>query len=90
MTIEHDFPSKELVLKSYTHKIENLVEAADLKLHRETDRASNAALGANWLIVKDWDEKSRYQQWNESQARELYEAISDSTNGVLQWIKGHW
>lgn len=90
MTVEHDFPSKELVLKAYTHKIETLVEAADLKLHRETDRASNAALGANWLIVKDWDEKSRYQQWNESQARELYEAINDSTNGVLQWIKGHW
>jgi hypothetical protein len=47
-------------------------------------------LGGYWLLVKDWDEKARYQLWTEPQARKLFAAVTDPTNGVLQWIKGHW
>ena len=42
------------------------------------------------MIVKDWSEKSRYEQKTEVQARKLFEAITDNKNGVMQWIKAHW
>jgi HEPN domain-containing protein len=90
LTNMHDFPNKDIAVKSHTHKIESLVEVASLKNDRDVDAIANAALGANWLIVKDWDEKARYQQWTEPQARKLFDAVSHPTNGVLTWIKGRW
>ncbi|MEK6257672.1 MAG: DNA-binding protein [Planctomycetota bacterium] len=90
LTNAHDYPNKDLALKCYTHKIEALVEVAGLELQRKADATANPVLGANWLIVKDWDEKARYQQWTEPQARKLFAAITDSTSGVLPWIIGHW
>lgn len=62
LTNEYDYPNKELAQRCYTHNIETLVEVAGLKLDRQADTMSNAALGAYWLIAKDWDEKARYQQ----------------------------
>jgi hypothetical protein len=90
LTNLHDFPDKDLAQRCYTHKIETLVEVAGLAIQRKTDATANPALGANWLVVKDWDEKARYQLWIEPQARKLFAAITDPTNGVLQWIKGRW
>lgn len=90
LTNAHDYPNKDLAQKCYTHKIEALVEVAGLELQRKVDATANPVLGANWLIVKDWDEKARYQQWTEPQARKLFAAITDSTSGVLPWIIGHW
>lgn len=90
LTNQHDFPDKELAQRCFTHKIEVLVEAAGLVLQRKTDVAVNPTMGANWLLVKDWDEKARYQPWTEPQARKLFVAVTDTTNGVLPWIKGNW
>ena len=90
MTNIHDYPNKEFAQKCYTHKIESLVEIAGLDLLRKTDSASNPALGSHWLVVKDWDEKARYQRWTEPQARKLVTAVTDATNGVLPWIRVHW
>jgi HEPN domain-containing protein len=90
LTNMHDFPNKDFAAKCYTHKIESLVEVAGVKNQRDADTRANVALGANWLIVKDWDEKARYQQWTEPQARKLFAAISDLANGVLPWIRGLW
>ena len=86
----HDFPDKDLVMRSYTHHIDTLVQVAGLKPVRDADANANAALDANWLTVKDWSEKSRYQQWSEPEARKLFAAVSDAANGVLPWIKNHW
>jgi hypothetical protein len=71
-------------------RIETLVEVTGLKKQRDADAKANAALGVNWLIVGVWDEKSRYRQWSEPQARKLVIAVSDAANGVLPWIMGHW
>lgn len=87
---QYDFPDKDLASKSYTHKIGNLVDVAELELLRKTDAEANPGLGRNWQVVKDWDEKARYEQWTESQARKLFAAITDIRNGVLPWIMGHW
>lgn len=90
LTNQDDYPDKDLAQRCYTHNIEVLVEVAGLVLQRKTDVTANAALGANWLIVKDWSEKARYQLWTEPQARKLFAAVTDINNGVLTWIRVHW
>ncbi len=90
MTSQYDFPDKEFTYKCYTHKIESLIEAAGLVLQRNIDAIANPVLGANWLVVKDWDEKARYRIWAEPDAKKLVAAVADTTNGVLQWIKVRW
>lgn len=90
LTNQHDFPDKGIAQRSYTHNIEALVGVAGLKQRRDEDVESNPALAANWLIIKDWNERVRYQARSESQARKLFAAITDATDGVLPWIKGHW
>ncbi len=90
MTGLHDFPEKDRVLKSFSHDFENLLVVAGLKGLRDADISTNAVLRQNWLAVKDWKEASRYQRWSEVEARELFVAVADASNGVLSWITGHW
>lgn len=90
LTNQHDYPNKELAQRCYTHKIEVLVEVAGLEPQRKIDAIANPALAAPWLVVKDWDEKARYQLWTEPHARKLFAAVTDAANGALSWIRGHW
>ena len=90
LTNLHDFPDKDRVLRSYSHRIESLVEEAGFKVARDRDAVANAALGNNWATIKDWDEKSRYELWIESEARELFVAVTDPSDGVLPWIVVRW
>ena len=88
------FRDRKFSERCWTHDLEALVAAADLKAARDADATANPALGANWQIVKDWSEKDRYQQWSEPQARRLYAAVAGGAagagDGVLPWIKNHW
>jgi hypothetical protein len=90
LTNQHDYPSKDRVLKVYSHDIIALVDVAGLKTQRVLDMTASPALAGNWLTIKDWDEQARYQLWTEPDARKLLVAVSDTPNGVLPWIKGHW
>lgn len=84
------FRDKKFAERCWTHKIDQLVEAADLKIDRDRDAGLNPTLFQNWAIVKAWDEEARYNQWNEIEARRLYEAVTNNADGVLPWIKIHW
>jgi HEPN domain len=88
----HDFPDKALAQRAFTHNVVELLDLAGLRLQLRLDTtpAANPALGVNWQHVKDWDERTRYQQMTEAQALSLYHAVTDTSNGVLPWIKGHW
>src|SRR5215467_12247401 len=87
-TKEYDFPDKKLVNKSYTHDLKELLEAAQLKDTLDQDMRSNKQLEAYWACVVDWGEKKRYELGvAQKEAKDLYKAISDPTNGVLQWLK---
>jgi len=44
----------------------------------------------NRLTVNDWTEKSRYATTVHHKAKRLYNAITERTNGVMQWIKARW
>ena len=84
------FQDRKFMERCWTHDLVALIKAADLEVTRGLDISANADLGANWQIVQDWSELARYQQWPESQARKLHEAVTESVNGVLPWVKVHW
>jgi hypothetical protein len=50
----------------------------------------NRRLGINWIYATQWKEISHHQQATEFDARRLYEAVADRSDGVLSWIKAHW
>jgi hypothetical protein len=70
----HDFPDKSFVQRSHTHDLNELLDLAGLKLLLQlaTTPAANPALGLNWQRVKTWNEKARYQQTIELEARRLF------------------
>ena len=53
-------------------------------------RLNNPHFNYRWLIVEDWNQKSRYPKHSKQKALEMYEAIKDPTHGVLQWLQQHW
>lgn len=89
-TNQHDFPDKKHADKCFTHDLEALLQVSGLVPQRTLDAQRNPVLGNNWLIVKDWNERARYQLWSENQARKLFEAVTNANDGVLSWIKAHW
>jgi HEPN domain-containing protein len=89
-TKEYDFPDKDLVQKSYTHKLTDLMRHSQLALLFEIAIRTNASLQDQWSIVQRWTEESRYERKDTSAAEALLKAIEDDSGGILRWIKLHW
>jgi hypothetical protein len=70
------------------HDLNKLLAAADLETTLNVAAMNNAALKANWLLVKDWTVDSRYLIAGRS-AQDLYRAVT-GRNGVLRWLRQHW
>jgi len=45
---------------------------------------------ANWSIVAQWSEATRYEMIDAFRANELVNAIAERKAGVFQWLKLHW
>jgi HEPN domain-containing protein len=91
LTKEHDFPDKELASQIYTHKIKQLVKAAGLEPEWKKEIKANKEFRDNWQVVKDWSEEVRYSsRVSPKLALDLYNAITDSKAGVLEWLKKWW
>jgi HEPN domain-containing protein len=89
-TQRHEFPDKKTADASHTHGLEDLLRVAQLSdVHREQARA-NLAFEANWNLVRDWSELSRYRRHSREAAEAILSAVSDKRHGVLKWIKQHW
>jgi hypothetical protein len=88
-TSRHDFPPKpKIVYSMYDHDLNKLLVAADLETALNAAVATNPALKANWLLVKDWTVESRYLVTGLS-AQDLYRAAT-GRNGVLRWLRQRW
>ena len=87
---QNDWPEKWFVTECHTHNILALVRLAGLEAARSADAAANPALALNWNIVKDWSERSRYERHAPAKAQKMIDAVTDSVNGVLPWIKARW
>ena len=84
------FETRKFSENCWTHSIQELVKLAGLHTAQVAAGASNPVLGENWIYAKDWNEKSRYQTVSHQKAKKLYAAIADTSNGVMQWIRGRW
>ncbi len=65
-------------------------KAAGLRRALDEDLEKDSDLEVNWALVKDWNEKSRYEKNTETKAQNLYDAITDKKHGVLQWLSRRW
>ncbi len=87
----YEFPDRKLVVDSYSHDLEKLINVSALKPRHEAELRSNKDFALNWSVVKDWSEQDRYRlQISRAQASDLYSAIVARKNGVLSWLKQHW
>jgi hypothetical protein len=87
---QFDWPEKAFVASCHTHDILALVRLAGLETDRARDAAANPQLDQNWTVVKDWNERSRYERHSLAEAQKLMTAIVDPIDGVLPWIKARW
>ncbi|MGJ9459650.1 HEPN domain-containing protein [Oceanobacillus sp. CF4.6] len=81
-TREHDFPDKKIVDKIYTHDLTKLLGVIGVSRPEQIE--------VNWSVVKDWSERDRYTRHTNEEAENIFEAVNDPSEGVLQWIKEHW
>ena len=86
-TTEFDFPDKELARRCFTHDLTVLLQVAGLDLAKKEMEAGSQRFAENWLVAKDWSESSRYEELTESEAKKLFNAVNDRTDGVLTWLK---
>jgi hypothetical protein len=85
-----DVPDKRFILDFHTHTIEDLVRLVGLTAERDRDAKADKDLADKWQLVKDWREDSRYKYHTQAAAQALFDAVTDTTHGVLQWIKPRW
>ena len=89
-TQEHDFPEKD-ARKYFSHDLQDLLGFAKLRIELDQAAASNPAMDANWIIVQNWSEESRYEKAKTArQAEELLKAIEGPTGGLLPWVRQRW
>jgi hypothetical protein len=88
---QYEFPrSVQFARDIFTHDLVRLVTLAEMTDSLESQKKATPKFALNWSIATKWSEQSRYEDWSEPQARELFDAVSDEQTGVLAWIRGHW
>ena len=58
--------------------------------HSRPIRKMDGKLEVNWKTVRSWDNERRYDTVEELEARDFYEASTESVSGVMEWIRGNW
>lgn len=89
-TKRYDFPEKKFINDVYSHDLNRLVIAAGLQLKLSEEIKRDPAFEVNWAVVKDWKAESRYQEWTELEAKNLYDAVANRRHGIFRWLKQHW
>jgi hypothetical protein len=85
---QHDFPDKKFINDAYTHKLEPLVRLGGklwAELQDETNR--DVKLESNWNTVLAWNDENRYELVEELHAKSLYDAATERSSGVMEWIR---
>jgi HEPN domain-containing protein len=88
-TKQDDFPPKD-ASKYYVHDLAKLLDIAGLGRDFADEASKDPIFRANWAVVKDWSEESRYMDRQQQQAQEIVIAVNDHQHGVLPWLKGNW
>src|SRR6185503_14871878 len=90
-TREYDFPlDRRQIEDIYTHDLSRLVTAAGLSADLQKLMDGDPASALDWSTIKDWSEKSRYDQKTSAEAVALLDAIERGKGGLLPWVRLHW
>ena len=89
-TKRYEFPEKERVFSSYSHKLQDLVKVAGLEQALAGVVRTSPEFRTNWQVAKSWSEQTRYQRHRSEKAEELLAAVGDRTHRVISWIKRYW
>ena len=89
-TVEHEFPDLSRVKDSWKHDLTDLVKTAGLQQDLQRSCVQDPAFERSWKIAITWSVESRYRTWQQIQAQNLLQALSDPTSGVMSWITKHW
>jgi hypothetical protein len=89
-TSRYDFPDKERVQKSYTHRPADLLKVADLFDEFQVAIKNDPGLEASWNVVIGWSEQSRYAIWSRADAYAMIDAVGRRQGGLLPWLHLHW
>jgi len=81
-------PDRDLAGKIYTHNIQQIAEIAKSPVDQESQ--ADPQFGIYWAVVKDWNERSRYEKQGRTKAKEIHTAITEPQHGVLQCIERYW
>lgn len=84
------FTNKKFAEDCFTHDFGSLVKLAGLTPMLNAELAANPVFVGFWGTVGLWKETSRYEPKTQPEADTLYMAITDSTNGVMRWIRNYW
>ncbi|MBY0456009.1 MAG: hypothetical protein K2V38_01585 [Gemmataceae bacterium] len=84
------FEDKKFSEKCWTHRLDELVALAALEAERAAEAAANANFDTLWRRALLWKEDARYKRITETEAKDLCQAVTDSTDGVMRWIRKYW
>jgi hypothetical protein len=86
----YHMPDRKMVSDGFVHDLAALSRVAELDGSRGLQAQADPVFALNWNVVSDWNETSRYGVWTETQARELFEAVTNMNHGVLPWLRTVW
>jgi HEPN domain-containing protein len=89
-TRKNEFPDKDRVNKSYTHKLDELVKLAGIEKPHRALLESDPVFRKHWETVRLWSEESRYQRPGAHDAEDLVAAIMKRRDGILSWLRHYW
>lgn len=84
------FVEKKFSEQCWSHDVEELALLAGLESDLNAAMKARPIFRDNWLIVREWNETSRYHLYSQARSEELYRAISDQVEGVMPWIRSRW
>jgi len=88
-TQQYEFPDKEVVLKSYSHTLTDLVKLAGPGLNVAYDArvGADVVFNRDWILVRHWHEDDRYRSGaSGGEARDFVAAV----RRIVAWIQVYW
>lgn len=79
-------PKTDLSKTFLIHNLEKLMLLSGLHAKFESERATNTAFENDWVIVKQWSEKSRYDELGTHSIKDVTDFFQ-SIKIIIRWIK---
>lgn len=89
LTKAEEFPPRE-TRDYYTHDLNALIRAAKLTVEHAAEVAARPPFRDSWRLAVAWSEQARYDRKAKAAAEDLHRALTDPTDGVLQWVRRYW